>query len=575
MTISKNKKLNKKDSRTLLNKKIMCSTMLCMFLSVQGAAFSLTDTKIGNGLIEERVLGIEPMHPAVHVENEVKKTQDTTISFNLSTVVDSFLNLDTSLSNNYENLDEKARQRQDFIDTTKRFNQGNVSVAYTDYSKIISEIDSDIALLVFSKSMYEIGFFTLGDVGVAKIKNQAYFQNQINDLKKSYKDSYPLDKHEEIYLAKAYSSIYFDNTPEETAFDLSKKTSLMEKSDYANFIMAQALLESRQYQQALMFIDEAIKRNPDNPAYICYKIKVLNNSGKTKEAYKFLEKYENSDIITSEFSDKFLIEKENVLASLTNNENDKKFHLININYIKGDYYKVINECQNILNFNKNNYKILTLQAQSQLNAGKDDLAKKNLLASFALNKNYAPTLSSLGDIAYLEGDNAKAIEYYKKAAKLNKNDALTQFKLLICYKKTTGNEKTIAKIEKQLEILKGKKSMFYEYYLASTTILKNDKKLKREYLLKALGENLLFENAQNAYLAYLNENKKQKHMENFLHMISFVNNYSYGYYYFKGLSDIANGNRDLAKTNMKYCISLNPDFEPANEFLADLNKNVI
>ena len=59
MTISKNKKLNKKDSRTLLNKKIMCSTMLCMFLSVQGAAFSLTDTKIGNGLIEERVLGIE------------------------------------------------------------------------------------------------------------------------------------------------------------------------------------------------------------------------------------------------------------------------------------------------------------------------------------------------------------------------------------------------------------------------------------------------------------------------------------------------------------------------------------
>jgi len=228
-----------------------------------------------------------------------------------------------------------------------------------------------------------------------------------------------------------------------------------------------------------------------------------------------------------------------------------------------------------LNFNKNNYKILTLQAQSQLNAGKDDLAKKNLLASFALNKNYAPTISSLGDIAYLEGDNAKAIEYYKKAAKLNKNDALTQFKLLICYKKTTGNEKTIAKIEKQLEILKGKKSMFYEYYLASTTILKNDKKLKREYLLKALGENLLFENAQNAYLAYLNENKKQKHMENFLHMISFVNNYSYGYYYFKGLSDIANGNRDLAKTNMKYCVSLNPDFEPANEFLADLNKNVI
>ena len=67
------------------------------------------------------------------------------------------------------------------------------------------------------------GFFTLGDVSLSKVKNQTYFEGQINHLKKSYKDNYPLDKQEEIYLAKAYSSIYFDNTPEETAFDLSKK----------------------------------------------------------------------------------------------------------------------------------------------------------------------------------------------------------------------------------------------------------------------------------------------------------------------------------------------------------------
>ncbi len=540
---------------------------MCTFLLAQEAAFCSAAFPVNTNPEEERVLGIEPIRPAVNNES---KTQETTISFNLSTVVDSFLNLDTNLANNYENLDEKARQRQDYIDTTKRFNQGNVSVAYNDYSKILSEIENDISLLIFAKSMYEIGFFTLGDVGVAKVKNQTYFQNQIDNLKNSHKDTYPLDKQEEIYLAKAYSSIYFDNTPEETAFDLSKKSSLMEKSDYANFIMAQALLESRQYQQALMFIDEAVKRNPNNPAYLCYKIKILNNSGKHKEAYKFLEKYENSDVITPEYSTKFLIEKENVLANLTNNENEKKFHLISVNYLKGDYYKVINECQNILNFNKNNYKILTLQAQSQLNTGKDELAKKNLLQSFNLNKNYAPTLAGLGDIAYLEGDNLKAVEYYKKAAKLNKNDILTQMKLVFCYKKIKGSEKTIEKIEKQIELLAGKKSLFYEYYIASITVLKNDAALKKEYLLKALGENLLFENTQSAYLAYLNENKKQKPMENFLHMISFANNYSYRYYYFKGLSDMANGNKELAQADMKHCLSINPDFEPANKFLSDL-----
>ena len=201
--------------------------------------------------------------------------------------------------------------------------------------------------------MYEIGFFTLGDVAISKIKNRTYFAGQIENLEKSYKDSYNLEKGEEIYLTKAYSSIYFDNTPEETAFDLNKKTGLMEKSDYANFIMAQALLESRQYQQALMFIDEAIRKNPENPSYICYKAKILNNSGKSKEALKYLEKYEISDTITPEFRNEISIEKERVLANLSNNENDKRFHLINVNYLKGDYYKAINECQNILNFNKN------------------------------------------------------------------------------------------------------------------------------------------------------------------------------------------------------------------------------
>ena len=46
-------------------------------------------------------------------------------------------------------------------------------------------------------------------------------------------------------LQKHILQFISDNTPEETAFDLSKKkTSLMEKSDYANFIMAQALLKA-------------------------------------------------------------------------------------------------------------------------------------------------------------------------------------------------------------------------------------------------------------------------------------------------------------------------------------------
>jgi len=508
-------------------------------------------------------------------QTPVYSAEPQTKAFNLITVVDTFLNLDGDSKSEYESADEKTRQKQEYIDTTRRFNQGNVSLAYNDYSNIISELDNDIALFIFSKSMYEIGFFTLGDVAISKIKNRTFFQKQVENLKKSYKDSCALEKGEEIYLAKAYASIYFDNTPEETAFDLSKKSSLMEKSDYANFIMAQALLESRQYQQALMFIDIAIKKNPENSSYLSYRIEVLNRAGKHKEALKFIEKYENSDVLTPEFKNRFLIQKEETLASLSGNENDKKFHLICANYLRGNYYKVINECQNILNFNKNNYKILTLQAQSQLNTGKIDAAKKNFLLSFDLNKKYGPTLAGLGDIYFIEGDNQKAIEYYKKSIKADKINTVNLIKLQIAYQNTPGNEKNLAKLEKEINELPNAKNLFYEYYIVSAGVLKNNIKLKREYLIKSLAINLLYESAWGEYLAYLNESKKQKPMKNFLYMISFVNNFNYTYYYYTGVLEAALGNKEAAKTNMKHCISLNPDFEPADKFLFELNESVI
>ncbi len=507
------------------------------------------------------------------MQNPVYSAEDTSKAFNLMTVVDNFLNLDGDTKSAYETLDEKTRHRQEFVETTRRFNQGNVSVAYNDYLKIITEIDSDIALLMFSKSMYEIGFFTLGDVAISKIKNQSYFALQIENLKKSYKDTFALDKQEEIYLAKAYASIYFDNTPEETAFDLSKKTGLMEKSDYANYVMAQALLESRQYQQALMFIENAIAKNPKNPAYLTYKINIMDKSGKHKEALKLLEKYENSDIITPEFKIKILVQKEDILANLSANENEKKFHQININYINGNYYKVINECQNILNFNKNNYKILTLQGKSLLNVGKTDLAKKVFLQSFNINKGYSETLLGLGDISYIEGDFKKSAEYYKKALKGDKNNTVIMTKLFIVYKNIPSSEKTLANLEKQLKAIKT--NFFYENYIAAASMLKNNQTLRKEYLLKSLNGNLMFENARNEYLAYLNENKKQKGLQNFLYIVSFVNNFDYTYYYYRSIVENILGNRDIALNNVKHCVSLNPDFEPAGKLMLELEGSLI
>lgn len=507
--------------------------------------------------------------PAVSFAEEVQNAQN---AFNLTTVMDNFLNLEPETKNVYDTLDEKTRQRQEFADTSRKFNQGNVSVAYNDFASIISELDNDLALFVTATTMYDIGFFTLGDVAISKIKNHGYFDEQITLLKKSNKALYPLDKQEEIFLAKAYTSILYDNTPEETAFDLSKKTSLLKKSDYANYIMSQALLESRQYQQALMYIDTAIEKNPKSLKYASFKVEVLTRAKKYKEALKYLQEQELK--ISPDFKMTFLNHKENILAGLSNDENEKKFYQISVIYNDGNYYKVINECRNILNFNKNNYKILTLQAKSFLNTGNIELAEKGFTASYDINKKYLPTLIGLADTYYIKKDFVHAEEFYKKALKIKKSDPETLLKLSILYNQTADLQsvKKLAKLKKETD--KVLKNSFYEYYLVATTIFKDNPNLRRDYLMKALVINPTFKPAISEYFAYLNDTDKQTGLQNFLYFVSFSNNLSYSYYYFRGIVEKNLGNKQDALANLRRCLVLNPDYEPAFRLLNDINSSL-
>ena len=206
----------------------------------------------------------------VPVTNVAPKVQEEKSGiFSLTTIMDSFLNLGGQSEN--ANLDESEKQRVAFVNATKKFNQGNVVVAYDEFENLSNSINSDYALLVFAKSMYEIGFFSIGTKSLEKIKHKKFVQDTIDDLKKCYLPSFTLDKNEEIYLAKAYSSIHYDNSAQEISFELNKNEALTGKSDYANYILSQAMSESRQYQQALNFINKASSMNKTNLSYLNFK----------------------------------------------------------------------------------------------------------------------------------------------------------------------------------------------------------------------------------------------------------------------------------------------------------------
>lgn len=491
-------------------------------------------------------------------------------TFSLTTIMDNFLNIQQDED---KNLDESEKQRLAFVSATKKFNQGNVVVAYDEFNTLLESINSDYALVIFAKSMYEIGFFSIGTKSLEKIRHKKFLDNMTQELKKCYLPSYALDKNEEIYLAKAYASIHYDNLAQETAFDLNKNTSLTDKSDYANFILSQAMSKSRQYSQALIFINKASLMNPDNVSYDIFKIKTLVALKKNKDALKLIEQIQETSKDEYIFKNTVLVLKESVLANLSNDEKDKKYHLTMKTFLEGNYQKAIQDCKNIISFDKKNYKILTLLAMGQFIANDLDNAKKNYLASYEINKNYAPTLSGLGDVKFVEYDFEGALKYYKKALSQDPNDQTSAIKMALIYKNDSKYSKDLKNLEKKLA--KMNPSPFLSYHSIAATIAKNNKNLRKEYIRRATVINPLYENGWVAFLNLELDNKNFEEAKNFLYMISFSNQTNYTYFYLNALYDIALGRTNSAIVNLKNCLSLNPDFEDANKKLIKLIPNEI
>ena len=538
------------------------SAILCIFMLCNTGAFAASDN----------LLEFEKSN--VPVSNTVPKLKERKDGiFSLSTIMDSFLNTRTRQDEEEGNLNDGQKQRNAFVDATKKFNQGNVVVAYDEFETLLNDINSDYALLIFAKSMYEIGFFSIGTKSLEKIRHKNLLQDMIEQMKKCYLPSFVLDKNEEIYLAKAYSSIRYDNSAQETAFDLNKNEALMQKSDYANYILSRAMDESRQYRQALLFINKASFMSPNNISYINFKVKILASLQKNKEALRLIEETQQNYPDENIFKNSFMIQKEVILSNLAKDEKEKKYHLAMKTLLEGNYQKTLEECQNILSFDKKNYKVLSLLALCQFITGDKEEAKKNYLASYEINKDYPMTLSGLGDVKFCEYDMEGAVKYYKKALSQEPNDQTSALKLALIYKNDSKYSKDLKNLEKKLA--KMNPEPFLSYYSIAATIASDNKNLKKEYIRRASAINPLYENGWAAFLNFELANNNLESAKNFLYMISFSNSTNYMYFYLNALYDIKTGNTNSAIVNLKNCLSLKPDFKDANKKLLRLIPNEI
>ena len=503
----------------------------------------------------------------IEIHNEYKPNPDSNY-FNLANIVDTFLNNETKPQEDI--ADKKAKIRRDFISTTQKFNQGNISVAYDEYEKLIQKIDNDTSLLALSKIFYEIGFFSLGDKAIEKIIYKNQFYENINNLEKSYKPKTQLTKEEEIYFAKLYSGIYFENTAQEAINELITNQEKFQKNDFAQYNLARANLELKKYNQAINSINKAITLNPNNVSYQIFKINTLINSRKYNDAQKLIEKLEKTKL-TVDFVNEIEILKQTVLANTTKDEKEKKYYIAKKSFLEGNFEKTKKDCQNILNFDKENDKIMALYAKSELALGNVERANVYFINSYKENKNNTETLIGLGDIRYIHGDYKNSVKMYKKAISKEKNNYEIILKLAVSQRQYAKNPKELQKLEQQLD--KMPQNEYLAYYNSAISIAQKNDILKEDFLKKALTINPMYEKALGEPIELYLKNKSYELAKGLIYNASFTLEKNYYYYYLCGIYNQAiNKNKDAIQF-YKTSLNLNPNFEIANTKLLKLIPN--
>lgn len=500
------------------------------------------------------------LEPSASSENSSSKA-----IFNLANLVDTIFKNDTK----QQSIDYKANLRKDFLNITTKFNQGNASVAYNEYEKLIERIDNDNSLLALSKVFYEIGFFSLSSKAQEKVFYKNQFYENLYNLEKAYKPKYSLTKDQEIYFAKMYSNIFFENLAQETIVELThKKHDLkpeFQKNDYAYLTLSRAYYVQKQYNHALHAIQKAINLNPTNLQYQMQKIDILLAQGKYKDAKKLIEKLEKSALV---FKDKLQIKKEIVFANTTSNEKEKKYLNINRSFLEGNFEKTKKDCLSVLNFDKDNDKIIALYAKSELALGEVERANVYYVNAYRVNKNNLQTMIGIGDIRFLHGDYKNAVKIYKQALNKDKNNYEIIIKLACALREYGKKPQELKKYELMIE--KMPKSEYLSYYACALSIANKNDVLKEEFLKRALVVNPLHENSLGQLIELYLKNKNYKQAQNLLYDVSFTLEKNYYYYYLCALYNEAMNKNEKAVQYYKTSLNLNPNFEIANKKLLKL-----
>ena len=446
-----------------------------------------------------------------------------------------------------------------------KFAQSNVSAAYSDYAKaIMASGDNDFQSLLAAYKLANIGFFTLSQQAMHHITDKNLYQKQSDAIKQIFFPAIALSYDEEIQLAELYTDIYYNNLSKETIKELSKQSNLLKKSDYANYVLAQAYFEAGEFNRALNSINKAINIKKNSPFYLQYKAKILCETKDYNTALKIINKISSLNLAAERFNQSLKAQKEFTLSNATKDTAVSKYHLAKYFLLIGEYNRALKEAANSIAAKRKNEKAYTLTGDIQTTTGEFTKAKESYNKALSVNKKYAPALKGMGNIEKMTGTYEDAISYYSQAQKYNKNDITTQIFLAeLLYR--TGDTLKAKEICASLTLKNADSSDLY--YIMSEIYPEN----QQEYLRKAISLNA-FNNDAWIDLAEANLLKNQTELaEKYLMYVRVSDQANYKYYYVEGLINKNIGKPQAAAVSFKKALKLNPNFTPAQKELNTLN----
>ncbi len=444
-----------------------------------------------------------------------------------------------------------------------RFVQSNVKSAYADFKLLIETMTpNDYAYLKMAENMAEIGFFNLSEFAVSKIDDNSLSDFLTEDIKIYYSPSKKLKTDDEIYLGEVFSNIIYNDQSREATSELVKNTTLLAESDYANYIAALGYLKSNDIKNAGIYIDNAIKKNPQNINYKKLKAEILSQGKKPKDAIKMVDYIKSQKLYSYDFTRKVSSLEQYVLYKSKKNYYEKMYHLGYYYYYENELVKSIRTLQSALTTKKKHNKdVYALMSRVYFDMQDYEKAQDNALKAHKLDGNNSIALMVLGDLSYRTADYKAALKYYRDAESHDKNSWLCSVKVAQTYEQLDKEKKAVEIYEKILKT-------YADSYIAYYKIALKDKSKELAYLKKAVAINLNYKDAWIDLGRYEIQRQNFFDAKKYLAVANYIDENDFRYYYYQGLIAKNQGMKQDAASYFKKSLLLNPNYQPAKQELS-------